>query len=181
MEDSGRLHELLDRRDIEDVVLRYCRGIDRIDRELVRSCYHPDAYDDHGSFRGSVDEFLDWVFRLLARYSQTMHFVGNVLVELEGDVAAAETYGIAFHRSERNEPQLNLMTGFRYLDRFERRDAVWRIATRTAVTEWSRIDDSAGRWETPEGFLTGQRDRGDALYALLASVRGPTPSDRSPR
>ncbi len=167
-----RLHELLDRRDIEDVVLRYCRGIDRMDRELVRSCYHPDATDEHGSFQGTVDEFLDWVFRLLGHYSQTMHFVGNVLVEFEGDVAAAETYGIAFHRSDEAKPQLNLMTGFRYLDRFEKRDGAWRIAARTAVTEWSRIDDSAGRWHTPDGFLTGKRDRGDALYALLASVRG---------
>ena len=172
MSDDGRLQELLDRRDIEDVVLRYCRGIDRRDRDLVRACYHPDAIDDHGSFRGTVGEFIEWVFRLLGRYSQTMHFVGNVLVDLEGDVAAAETYGIAFHRSDEDKPQLNLMTGFRYLDRFEKRAGTWRIATRTAVTEWSRIDDKPGRWETPEGFLTGLPDRGDALYTLLAGVRG---------
>ena len=73
---------------------------------------------------------------------------------------------------------LNLMTGFRYLDRFERREGEWRIAARTAVTEWSRIDDVAGRWETPAGFLSGRRDRGDALYALLASVRGEADPER---
>ena len=177
--DDARIRALLDRREIEDVVLRYCRGIDRMDRELVRACYHADATDDHGSFQGGVDEFLDWVFRLLGRYSQTMHFVGNVLVEpgpsAVGEaaaVAAVETYGVAFHRSSEEATHLNLTTGFRYLDRFEHREGQWRIAARTAVTEWSRIDDPAGRWETPEGFLTGRRDRGDALYALLASVRG---------
>jgi len=35
--------ELVDERDIRNVLTRYCRGIDRIDMELVRSCYHPDA------------------------------------------------------------------------------------------------------------------------------------------
>ena len=107
-------------REIRDVVMRYCRGIDRMDRQLVRSCYHADATDDHGSFSGGVDEFLAWVWPLLERYTLTMHFVGNLLIEVGDDVAAAETYGIAFHRSEDARPQLNLMTGFRYLDRFER-------------------------------------------------------------
>ncbi len=173
MDDSGRLHELLDRRDIEDVVFRYCRGIDRIDRELVRSCYHPDASDDHGSFRGSVDEFLDWVFRLLARYSQTMHFVGNVLVELEGDVAAAETYGIAFHRSERNEPQLNLMTGFRYLDRFEKRDGAWKIADRRVVIDWTRASLPGEAWSLEKAFgLRGGRREEDPSHGFLADDPG---------
>ena len=79
---EGAVRELLDERAIRAVVLRYCRGVDRMDRELVRSCYHDDATDSHGSFVGTVDEFLDWAWRLLGRYTTTMHFVGNLLVEL---------------------------------------------------------------------------------------------------
>jgi hypothetical protein len=166
-----RLAELLAKREIEDVVLRYCRGIDRMDRELVRSCYHPDATDEHGSFTGGVEAFLDWVWRLLERYESTMHFVGNVLVELAGDAAAAETYGISFHRGPSDDPALNLVTGFRFLDRFERRaGGPWKIAARVAVTEWSRRDDAAGRWPVPAHLRRGRRDRADALYALLAGL-----------
>ena len=165
------LGELAARREIEDVILRYCRGIDRLDRAQVRDCYHPDATDEHGSFQGGVEAFLDWVFRLLSRYESTMHFVGNCLIELAGDAAAAETYGIAFHRGPSELPQLNLITGFRYLDRFERRaGGAWKIAARVAVTEWSRRDDAAGRWPIPPDMRRGQRDRGDALYALLAGL-----------
>ena len=164
------LRALVDRRAIEDVILQYCRGIDRMDRERVRACYHPDATDDHGSFKGDVEAFLAWVFRLLGRYTNTMHFVGNILVELAGDIAAAETYGIAFHRSKDPAPHLNLMTGFRYLDRFERRDGEWRIAARTAVTEWARVDDTRGRFDVPATLPSGERGAGDALYALLADV-----------
>jgi hypothetical protein len=166
------LAALLAKREIEEVVLRYCRGIDRMDRELVRSCYHPDATDEHGSFNGGVEAFLEWVWKLLARYEMTMHFVGNVLVELAGDAAVAESYGVAWHRSPDPRPQLNLVTGFRYLDRFERRgDGVWRIARRVAVTEWSRVDEPRDRWTPPPELRAGRRDRDDALYGLLAELR----------
>jgi hypothetical protein len=164
---DAELRQLLHERDIRDVVMRYCRGIDRMDRQLVRSCYHPDATDDHGSFSGGVDEFLAWLWPLLERYTLTMHFVGNLLIEVGDDVAAAETYGIAFHRSEDERPQLNLMTGFRYLDRFERRDGEWRIASRVAVTEWSRVDDPAGRFLPGTALLQGRRDSSDASYTLF--------------
>ena len=170
--DSERrqLRALLDERAIRTVLLRYCRGVDRLDRELVRSCYHPDATDDHGSFSGTVDEYLEWVFRILGRYEITMHFVGNLLVELDpadADTARAETYGIVFHRSAGDDPRGNLMTGFRYVDRFERRSGDWRIAKRVAVTEWSRIDDREQWWPIPDGMLTGRRDRTDVVYTIL--------------
>ncbi|MFM8863148.1 MAG: nuclear transport factor 2 family protein, partial [Acidimicrobiia bacterium] len=57
-----------DRLAIADLMALYCRGIDRLDRDLVRSCFHPDATDTHGSFHGTIDEFLDWAFGLLGRY-----------------------------------------------------------------------------------------------------------------
>ncbi len=164
------LRRLVDEQQIRAVILRYCRGIDRMDRALVRDCYHPDAIDEHGSFRGDVDAYLDWVWPLLEKYVSTMHFIGNMLVEVSGDAAASETYGIAFHRSEDARPHLNLITGFRFLDRFERREDAWRIAERRAVTEWSRIDDEAGRFLAREGLLQGRRDPSDASYALFAAL-----------
>ena len=110
------------------MVLTYCRGVDRMDRGLVRSCYHADATEEHGSFSGTIDGYLDWVWRVLSRYERTQHFVGNLLIELRGDRAHAETYGIAFHEGDAADPTKNLAVGFRYLDRFERRDdGGWRI------------------------------------------------------
>ena len=40
---DARLARLADRLEIRDVVYRYCRGIDRREYDLVRSCYHHDA------------------------------------------------------------------------------------------------------------------------------------------
>jgi hypothetical protein len=169
------IERLLDERAIERVVLTYCRGIDRLDRELVRSCYHADATDEHGSFTGGRDEFVEWVFGLLEKYSMTMHLVGNVLVDVAGTVARCETYGVAVHRGPSDEPfdaRLNLTTGFRYLDRFERRGGRWAIARRVATTEWSRVDDAEHEWEVPPSLRRGARDETDPLHWLVPEVDG---------
>ena len=167
---ADRLAALADRIEIEDVVRRYARGIDRRDFALVRACYHPDATDEHGGFSGTVDEYLAWVERLTAKYTMTMHLVAGVLVDLDGDVAAAETTGVAIHRSDDPSPHLNLATGFRYLDRFERRDGRWAIAARQAVGEWAIEIPAAAWWPMPESHPRGRADRLDPLYALLGSL-----------
>jgi hypothetical protein len=167
------LDTLLAERAIQRVILRYCRGVDRMDKELVRSCYHAGATDSHGSFTGDVDEFLVWVWRVLGRYSMTMHFLGNMLVEVAGDRARAETYGIAIHRTDSGAAVGNLTTGFRYIDDFALLDvspggaAEWRIRRRVATTEWVRVDRVEDHWPIPAGMLRGARDRTDAVYGAL--------------
>jgi hypothetical protein len=156
---------------ISDVLARYCRGIDRLDLEGVRDCYWPDATDSHGGFHGTRDEFVAWVATLLARFESTMHFLGNVLIEVEGNAAVAETYALAFHRSAESKLSLNLIVGVRYVDRFEKRRGAWKIAKRVCVTEWSRIDDEAGRFPIAPGHLRGARDRSDVVYAMLEEMR----------
>jgi len=162
---------------IRKVLLRYARGIDRLDLDLVRTCYHPDATDSHGSFHGTVDEFLTWVERVLRRYDATMHLLGNPLVELDdaGTAALVETYGIAFHRAAGGPPERNLVTGFRFIDRFERRADEWRIARRVATTEWSRVDRPDDWWPIPDGMLQGRRDRTDPVYGI-----DPSPAPEAP-
>ncbi|MBJ21310.1 MAG: nuclear transport factor 2 family protein [bacterium] len=180
-----RISALLDKEAIEEVVLRYCRGIDRRDFDLVRACYHSDAQDHHGSFSGGVEEYIAWVDKLTARYRWSMHLVANILIDLDfdpnlspeprirggnGDRAACETYGISLHRSDDTRPYMNLATGFRYLDRFERREGRWKIAERTAVGEWSMKIPEEVWWEIPQDQLSGKRDASDVLYGLLASL-----------
>ena len=162
------LQRLVDAEAIRDVVRRYCRGIDRMDLALVRSCYHPDAVDDHGTFVGTVDEYLEWVERLLVRYDATFHLVANQLVEVEGDLARSETYGVAHHRSSDPDPKLNLTIGFRFLDRFERRPGSgWRIARRVATTEWVQAVTPGQAWPIPDGIGVGRRGPDDPLYDLV--------------
>jgi hypothetical protein len=179
------LQRLLDVEAIRDVVRRYCRGIDRVDLDLVRDCYHPDATDTHGSFSGTVDEFLVWVERLLGRYDATFHLIGNHLVELVDTadgapptIARSEAYGVAHHRSEDPDPKRNLTVGFRFLDRFERRDGGWRIARRVATTEWVTALAPEQRWPMPESGALGLRGHDDPLYDLVPELAAET-TDRA--
>ena len=169
--DPAAVAELLQKQAVHEVVLRYCRGIDRLDEATVRSCYHADATDTHGAFHGTVDEFVAWAFRLLGRYASTMHLVANHLVNLAGDVAVAETYGISHHRSDDPDPRRNLTVGFRYLDRLERRDGgPWLIARRIATTEWVNAAVEGSRWPIPATDVIGRRGPEDPLYELLAGL-----------
>jgi hypothetical protein len=160
---EAALDELLDKQAIHEVVLRYCRGVDRMDRELVRSCYHDDAVDHHGNFEGGVEELLDWMWQTTAKFDISMHLLGNQLIELHGDVARVETYGIAFHRGDPDKRHRNLTNGFRYIDRFERRDGEWKIAQRVVVTEWTRVDDPADWWPVGDDFPKGVRGPDDLI------------------
>jgi hypothetical protein len=164
------LQRLLDIQAIRDVVLRYARGIDRVDRELVRDCYWPEATDEHGSFFGTRDEYVAWVFdRLLPRYVMTMHFLGNILVEVEAgaELARCETYGVAYHRVDSTKVEHNLRTGFRYVDDFAKRDGQWRIARRTCTLEWTLHTAPERWWDAPATHRRGSRDRTDPVYWAL--------------
>ncbi len=162
---------LLDKQEIHELVLRYCRGIDRFDRAAVAACFHPDATDVHGSFAGTITEFIDWAFRLLERYDSTMHLVANQLITLSGDRAVTETYGIAYHRSSDPDPRRNLTVGFRYIDLMERRDdRVWRIAERVATTEWVTAPADGNQWPIPADSAVGVRGTEDPIHRFLARL-----------
>jgi ketosteroid isomerase-like protein len=166
--DAERLQRTLDQQEIADVIHRYCRGIDRCDFDLVRSCYHPDGIDDHGDFRGGVEDFIAYVQRTLPTFERTMHFIGNVLIEPVGDTARAESYTIAHHRipARGSKPERDYNVGLRYVDDFERRAGKWKIAARVCIFDWWRIDDvDRGTWEPEPGSATGQRSRDDIVFA----------------
>ncbi len=164
------LEGLLARRQIEDIVMRYSRGIDRLDAEAVRSCYHPDGTDEHTGFSGLRDDFVEWVMAALRRFDGTMHLVCNHYSEVDGERAVAESYGLAYHWAEPfDDVGLNFVSAFRYVDRLERRDGEWRIAARAAVREWTRALDAAG-WIPPEAPAPeGSRGPEDPVYRAGAA------------
>ena len=158
------ISSLIDRQQIHDLLMNYCRGIDRMDQALVRSCYHEDAIDEHGSFAGSVDEFMVWCWRLLSRYTMTMHYISNMLVEIDGNRAQSECYGTAVHRGDQRYPERNLVVGFRFVDVLEKRSGQWRILRRVATTEWVSLQSGETQWPIPETMRQGQRDDSDIIY-----------------
>ena len=162
---ESELRVLLDKQQITEVLTRYCRAIDRLDEELLRSVYWPDGYDDHMSFAGPVAEFIPEAIKSCAAiFTCTVHSISNILIEVEGDAAHSETYFTSFNRlrEKRNGRECDRITCARYIDRFERRSGEWRIARRLVVTDWNRVDP-VGESEV-WGKAVGLRSREDPVY-----------------
>lgn len=162
-----KLRELVDRHEIHQVLLRYARGLDRLDNALVRSCYWDEAIEDHGHFVGTPDDFIRWADGTTLAHTTTQHALLNHVCDLQGDEAFTETY-FQF-TGTRAEPPHFASTG-RYVDHFRRRDGEWRIAGRVTIVE--------GTYDLPQAALAAlmpsaytaeepcqaSRDRHDVSY-----------------
>jgi len=154
------LETLVARAQILDCIHRYCRGVDRLDEELILSAYHPDAIDWHGNFAGSPPAFVEQLFeRHAGKFHVSQHHITNHLVlDLHEDIAHTESYWFVVLGHDSETLQLS---GGRYVDRFERREGEWRIAHRVVLVEW-RAEPAAKDTAWPS--LDPTRDRSDPSY-----------------
>jgi hypothetical protein len=133
------VRRLEDRQAIADCLADYARGIDRADRELLRSSFHDDARVDYGFFVGDAERFVDWVLPMHARtHLSHQHCLMNSRCEIDGDEAHAETYFMFVGLNRRGRPMS--VSGGRYIDRLARRDDRWAIVTRLCVRDWAPVD-----------------------------------------
>jgi hypothetical protein len=162
---------LLDRAEIYEVLVRYCRAVDRLDEALLRSCFHPGSQHDHG-YVGPSETFVGFALDVLKGCVATHHQLGNVSIAVRGDEADCESYFTAYHRVSLDPPQafadaagLDLIIGGRYVDRLERRSGDWRIVRRVGVHDWRRYEAPADRafFDVPEE-QRGRRNRDDPVY-----------------
>ena len=169
---GDRLDYLTSRTDILDCINRIARGVDRLDRDIFRTGYHPDAILDFGTHIGTPEQHMDFFFEL----HQTMqkvhaHIICNHTCEIDGDIAHAETYFIFASENVAGTP--TSLAGGRYIDKFERRDGRWAISLRKCTTTWNLTPDSAVSQQLAKAFaLVGYvgRDRGDLSYQRPAAV-----------
>lgn len=162
---------LEDRAEIFDVLMRYCRAMDRVDEQLATSVWHEHATVDYdGVFSGTAADFVTWVTAAHKSLDGHVHQLANVSIELAGDRAVTESYVtvVLWTRPDAQGEQLEHVVRGRYLDRWERRDARWAIGHREFVADLSSTRQLARR-DIGRG---GSRDRSDPSYRLLAPDRG---------
>lgn len=136
----ARQTELEDRQAIMDCVTAFCRGINRLDRDLLLSSFHPDAVDDHGYFVGNREKFVDYIDMCYQGMSVTEHYIMNHRLELDGSVAHGETYWLAI--TGRKDGPGVYQWGGRYIDRFEKRAGKWAISERVCLIEWGAAPEA---------------------------------------
>jgi 3-phenylpropionate/cinnamic acid dioxygenase small subunit len=160
------LEELKHRFAIEKVMQRYARGVDRLQWDDVRACFHKDAPDEHGDVVGTFEDMITYTIKRHTRIPFSQHFLGNCLIEFTNEgVAVVETYFVAWQMMTGDETSgdTDLDIFGRYLDRFERRGEEWRIAHRKVIFDSMRARTSQ---EVPikPNWIRGQRDTSDPIY-----------------
>lgn len=165
-DEIAALRTVKDRQDIHDATLRFCRGINRRDMELLRTAFHPDAVDDHGTFVGNPDGFIEWIGKVYDGLSYTQHYIMNQTIDLAGDTAHGETYWMVVNVYKGTTAPI--LRGGRYIDRFEKRNGLWAIAARVCFTDWN---GAPAEIQLPPGVAsmkfeagTNSMDRNDLSY-----------------
>jgi hypothetical protein len=140
------LDDVIARERIRDCLARVARGEDRRDADLISGAYWPDATDDHGISAGTFKEYLAWVVPGSSSIPNTLHTLGQSLIELRSEVALVETHVTAYHRIDTGDQERDVVIGGRYLDRLEKREGEWRIAHRTMLYDWLRDFGESVDW-----------------------------------
>ena len=157
---------IADKIEIRDMLHRYCRGLDRMDRELALSVFHPDSELDYGSvFKGSGAEFIDWVWPNHAKVTRHSHSITNCYIEVDGARAASESYSYMVMRMDTPEGPMILQNNGRYLDEWVRYRGGWVIMKRRSVHEFQEIRrlENSG---SSEHTCVASRDKADPSYQL---------------
>lgn len=171
-----RLQDLVDKQAIYELMCRYCRGVDRFDKELTLSCFWPGAIDVHVGeggrlWTGTAEEFFNDNWAHIEEFTASQHYLCNMLIEVAGNRAIAETYQFSFYWKEPGtDPDFNRHNSNRYIDRFEKRDGEWRITRREFVRNFTLPISPSGFPDADNGWLRSSQDRDDLGYQTLESA-----------
>jgi hypothetical protein len=161
---------LADKFALQELCAKYSRAVDRRDFALLRSLYHDDSTDEHGSmFAGGGEDFVDYVSRTVTQFESTSHYITNMIFAVDGDKAEGEVYKINYHRTKPPE-RMEIVTGSRSHDRYEKRNGVWKFMYRGIVLDWARqtpVDDEAYK-HFAAGSPPGKDDETDLSYSRLS-------------
>jgi hypothetical protein len=163
---DAALGALAAKQEIAELSATYMRGLDRLDAARLASVFHPDATVNYGFFAGSAQAFVGFAMNALGGHRANHHMLGQISIELDGERASGEVYFQAFHRVVENGAEQDLFIAGRYLDRYERRDGVWKIAFRGEVNDWTRSEPAADAFfDATPSALRGARKPDDYSYA----------------
>lgn len=143
--DGDKLQLLVDRAEIEDVVLRYARAIDMRDWKLYHTCFTDELDVDLTELRGEgnnpkYEHYVvdDWVKLVssLERYKATQHVNTNFTIEVDGDGASCINYIHAQHygADHQGEDTWNIIGWYRW--GLVRTPGGWKINRMKEYARW---------------------------------------------
>ena len=129
-----------DRVCIRELLLRYARGVDARDLDLVASCFTPDAAYRGALATGTISDALVALPAAMRRYTATRHAITGHSVVVDGDTATSSADCTAQHWLPDGGCRA---VGVRYHDDLLRGADGWRITRREVEHLWTRGQEEA--------------------------------------
>jgi len=179
---TEKLQQVWDRQEIEQLLFRLTRSFDRRDADLMKSCYWPEAVEElediiTGQFQynGNAWEFVPMAMQGFSFFNKTFHRLSNILIELDGDKATAETYIVAYHQfTDEDGNEKEQFVGARQMYKFEKRNGEWKIMHRLSIWEYNQNLNSTARWidlSKVDGRYISKRDKTDVSYQFIKNKK----------
>jgi hypothetical protein len=170
---SSRLDRLEAKDACQSVLFDYARANDRLDEALLLSCFWPESEHQHGGFKGKSVEFIGFALKVLRNIKYAAHHISNVSIEVEGDRALSECYYFAHHRRDAKTGggEEDAFFEGRYIDRFERRNGVWKIIQRRGLSDFSTVVPAATPYASWPAGQHSERFPGDDYYAMRRAFK----------
>jgi hypothetical protein len=143
----------IDKQELAELLAVLSSAVDRGDRDRIASCYTENSFDDHGTFKGTGQEFADFVCGP-GPMNSMHHLIGQSIFDVDGDQAWGETFYI-FHGTVGTT---RVEGHGRYVDYFRRVRGTWKLAYRRVVPDAVPVGDDA------DAYWRATRDRDDPSY-----------------
>ena len=143
------IREVADRLEINELLTRYSRAVDRKDWVLYRQVFTADAsidYTSAGGIAGDTETQATWLAKALAQFPVTQHLIANVGIQfIDADTATVEAI---FHNPMVMPDKSSWVTGGWYHHEMIRTDDGWR--SRKLVEESGYFSGMPSNLTSPE-------------------------------
>lgn len=133
---KAELAALLDKQQIQEVLVRYAASVDGKNPKGFDEVFVPEATAFYGfgdTLKGR-QAIVDFIGGTMAKVSGSQHLLGNYRINLDGDKATTTTAIQAILVGVGDYKGQSVMLWGEYRDRLERRPEGWRIVHRELVT-----------------------------------------------
>ena len=161
------LERLVAKEEITDQLYTYARGLDRIDPELGKACFDPNADVDYGPiFKGKGPGFIDDMLNQHRGMIATHHVVTNILIKFseDGTRAASECY---LYAACRFTDEMTVIARCRDMDNWVKREGKWVTVKRIVAGDNSFMLIPAG---FTDSYNYDRDNKNDPSYEMFKFV-----------
>lgn len=128
LDTASRLQNLLDREELFDLVRRERFARDQRRFEVMRDCFHPDAYVRTSWYDGRGGEaYVEATREFMGRVGNGKHWVFPAFAQIAGDRATVESPAMIFSRTRLDGVEVDFHVFCRFFSRAVRVDGVWKL------------------------------------------------------